>query len=358
MRFNFCAFLFERLSLTFSGRSVEEMSLLQQSSFETDTVVRKCINIKSRKTPDLQCKLNAVQGDYCSRHYKHPCRFLAKTVESEKRSTRAEVAAVKRLQSFWRTKAPYYMMCRQGIGRLLRCPCNAQYESRNKTELYTFDPIEAIPSLYYFSYVSEDGGLWSFDIRSLGQILSGGNLKQNPYTREAFTDRIIRKIRNRIAWLRMRKYTILYPTGADLTSEQLWKQRVLDVFMRIDSLGYYVSCDWFHAMSHKDHIDFYKTVYDVWNVRLGLSAAQKETIVPGHANPMKLLFHFTPAMLESRERSKPWLEKLNLMLIYSFVTRSPDREQQKLGAMYCIMGLVTVSEDAAEGFPWVVQAIA
>ena len=328
------------------------MSLLQQSSFDSETIVRKCINIKSRKTPDLQCRLNAVQGDYCSRHYKHPCRFVVREILSEKRSTRAEFAAAKRIQAFWRKKAPYYMMFRQGIGRLCRD------ESRNKTELYSFDTIEAIPALYYFSFVSEDGGLWSFDIRSLGQILSIGNLKQNPYTREPFTDRIIRKIHNRITWLRKRKYTIFYPTGADLTTEQLWKQKVLDVFMRIDSLGYYVSCDWFHAMSTKDHIDFYKTIYDIWNVRLGLTAVQKETIIPGHSSPMKLLFQFTPGALEQRERSKSWLEKLNLMLIYSFVTRSPDKEQQKLGAMYCIMGLVTVSEDAAEGFPWMVQAIA
>jgi hypothetical protein len=351
MRFNFCTFLFVRLVATFSGQSVEEMETLQQSSFHTETIVRKCINIKSRKTPDLQCRLNAVQGDYCSRHYKHPCRFLGQAILSEKRSTRAEVAAAKRIQAFWRMKAPYYMMFRQGIGRLHR------HESRNKTELYSFDAVEAIPALYYFSFVGEDGGLWSFDIRSLGQILSIGNLKQNPYTRQPLSDHIIRKIHSRIAWLRKRKYTILYPTGADLTTEQLWKQKVLDVFMRIDSLGYYVSCDWFHSMSTKDHIDFYKTVYDVWNVRLGLTAAEKERIVPGHANPMKLLFVATPALLESRERSKSWLEKLNLMLIYSFVSRSPDKEQQKLGAMYCIMGLVTVNEDAAEGFPWVVQAI-
>jgi len=351
MRFNFCSLLYERLTFYFSGQPIEEMEKLQQSSFFTENIVRKCINIKSRKTPDLQCRLNAVQGDYCSRHYKHPCRFVAKTVESEKRSTRAEVAAAKRIQRFWRRKAPYYMMFRQGIGRLNRI------ESRNKTELYTFDPIEAIHALYYFSFVSADGGLWSFDIRSLGQILSIGNLKQNPYTRQPLPDRIVRKIRDRILWLRKRKYSILYPTGADLTSEQLWKQKVLDVFMRIDSLGYYVSCDWFHSMSEKDHVEFYKMVYDVWNVRLGLSAEEKEKIIPGHSNPMKLLFTLTPLTLESKHRSIQWLEKMNLQLIHTFISRSPDKEQQKLGAMYCIMGLVTVSQEAAEGFPWIVQSI-
>ena len=40
------------------------------------TFVRKCANTKNRKTLDVQCALNATHGDFCSRHWKHPQRFI------------------------------------------------------------------------------------------------------------------------------------------------------------------------------------------------------------------------------------------------------------------------------------------
>ena len=72
-------------------------------------------------------------------------------------------------------------------------------------------------------------------------------------------------------------------------------------------------------------------------------------IAPG----AKPLFKHTPDELNrQRTHTKQWWERLNLSLIEALLTRSPDKEEQKLGATYCVMGLVSISTAAAESFPW------
>jgi hypothetical protein len=180
-----------------------------------------------------------------------------------------------------------------------------------------------------------------------------GELKQNPYTREPLEKRIIDRVIARLTWLRRRKYSVLYPTGTDLTTDQIWRQRILDVCMKIESLGYFVSCDWYTSMTLEDHQEFYQKLYMMWFVTLGLSHEQREAIVPGYKTPEKALFRYSPDALKAqRTRTKSWWEKMNLGIMEALLTRSSSRESNKLGAMYCVIGFVTINEKAAEVFPW------
>jgi len=180
-----------------------------------------------------------------------------------------------------------------------------------------------------------------------------GELKANPYNRENFSEPIINKIRNRITWLRSRKYSVFFPVGVDLTSDQIWRQKILDIFMKIESYGFYVSCDWFTEMSIEDHKTFYRTLYMNWFHRLGLTHAEREKIVPQYMSEKKKLFRYNPDLFSGqRTHTKHWWEKLNLSLAEAFLTRSPDKENLKLGAMYCVMGLVAINEKAADVFPY------
>ena len=312
-------------------------------------LVRVCANIKSRKIPDLQCSLTATFGDFCSRHWKHPTRYNTKSdssVSPKVYSLKQKRSAVK-LQKFWRRRSPILHIRNQGPGFFCRV------QSCNSTELYTLDSVTTIANLYYFSFIDSNKNLWSFDIRLLGHLQSMGQLKQNPYTREELSRPILEKIRNRLTWLRKRKYTVFYPVEADLTSEQIWRQKVLDNFMKIESFGYYVSCEWFTEMSIDDHKLFYKTLYMIWFHKLGLEHKTREAIVPQYMSAQKKLFRYNPESFEAqRDHTRHWWEKLNLSLIEAFITRSSDKENNKLGATYCVMGLTVVNEKAAEVFPW------
>ena len=330
-----------------SGQTVGRMNVVVVS----EKLIRTCTNIKSRKSPDVPCKLSATHGDFCSRHWKHPTRYVS-VIPTTVYPTRKALHAAKTLQDFWRRRGKRIMFKHHGVGY------NCRDRSCNRTELYSFDPIEDIPSLFYFSYVDARRNLWSFDIRSLGQMLSMGELKQNPYTREPLEKRIIDRVIGRLTWLRRRKYSVLYPTGTDLTTDQIWRQRILDVCMKIESFGYYVSCDWYTSMSLEDHQEFYQKLYMMWFVTLGLSHEQREAIVPGYKTSETALFRYSPDALKAqRARSKSWWEKMNLGIMEALLTRSQNRESNKLGAMYCVIGFVTINEKAAEVFPWFHDAV-
>jgi hypothetical protein len=315
----------------------------------SESLVRKCANIKSRKVPHMQCNINATHGDYCTRHWKHPNRFVQKTDRVYICSaSRKELKAICVIQKMWRKLSPFIFIRQHGIGFYQK------NKSVNETELFTLEPIDSISNLYYYSFVDSKKNLWSFDIRSLSKIISFGEVKKNPYTREPFSSNLMTSIRNRITWLRKRKYCVLYPIGVEFTQEQLWSQKVLDFFMKIESFGYYVSCEWFTDMSIQDHKKFYRTLYELWNYRLGLTNEDRLRIAPGS----KPLFKYIPDELNNyRSHTLQWWATLNLALIEALLTRSVDKEQQKLGATYCVMGLVATTPIAAESFPWMAETL-
>lgn len=310
---------------------------------------RKCLNRKSRTNPDVQCPLSATQGDYCSRHFKNPRPFTKKTetLDTTRMYTRSEHNSIKKIQRFWKCFAPYRRFFLQGPA------VNAPDIAINSTELYSLEPIHTISPTYFISFSDNFKAIWVFDIRTLVQTMATGFPSQNPYNRVELTPRAKDKIHRRIEWLRSRKYNILHVSTDILTPVQAWNQAVLDIFLKIESLGFYVSCEWYHNMNITDHMNFYKKLYELWNWRLNLSRAEKEVIVPGHMSGISRIFRFDPS--DKIEKGTTWWEKSNLNLISSFITRAHDKENRKLGAMYILMALVQVSSSAAISLPWILE---
>lgn len=312
---------------------------------------RTCHNIKSRKNPDVQCPLSATHGDYCSRHCKNPHPFKLKTVELDRQRiyTIKDRKAIKKIQALWRRHASYRRFRLQGPAM------NALDLAVNDTELYSLDKVSTIPTPYFISFSDVRKVIWIFDIRTLVHSMATGFPSQNPYTRDELTERAKGLIHRRIAWLRSRKYHILHVNTDILTPEQSWKQVVLDIFLKIEALGYYVSCDWFHDMSIEAHTIFYRKLHDLWMWRLGLTRAQQEQIVPGHmSGGTQRVFRID--ISDTLEKSKGWWEKKNIAIIEAFITRAQDKEKQKMGAMYVLMALVQVSTAAARALPWIVDS--
>jgi len=304
---------------------------------------RTCRNIKSRANPDSQCPYLTVNGDYCLRHYKNPRPFTPIKV-SPRTYTRSEHQNARKIQGFWRIHAPLRRNRVQGPA------ANAISLATNDTELYTLESVLNIPHIYRISFSDARKNIWLFDIRTLVHSMGTGFPSHNPYTRDELTEEAKAKIHARISWLRSRKYHILHINTDVLTEEQLWNQAVLDIFLQIEALGYYVSCDWYHQMTMIDHSNFYKKLYDLWEYRLGLTRAEKEKIVPGPTP-----FRYDPT--EPLRKTKTWWEKKNLQLIKSFITRGHDKEQRKLGAMYILMALVQVSRAAELALPWITESV-
>ena len=85
-----------------------------------------------------------------------------------------------------------------------------------------------------------------------------GTPLQNPYTRELLNEKILEKLHTYIEILRKKKTLLLYLDNEAITVEQHWNQRVLDVFLKIEALGYLLNTSWFNSLTVPNHKEFYK----------------------------------------------------------------------------------------------------
>lgn len=311
--------------------------------------LRKCQNIKSRRYRSAPCSSAATHGDFCSRHYKNPIRFESQkpSVSLNRILTRSEHQAVLQIQRFWKKWAARQRYSRQGPAS------NDRTLSQNSTEVYTLESLETIPLVFFFSFADCNRSIWSFDIRSLSHLLKEGSEPQNPYTRQILSPSIIEKVHSRLVWLRKRKYPTLHETGENLTPEQIWNQKVLDVFFKMDALGYRASCRWFDDMVKEEHALFYSKLYRLWTYQLGLTPQEKEDILPGCTK----IFKQTPERAVTANHDLKWWRRTNLNMILEFISRGTSKSQQGLGALYVIMGIVQVIPEAAEAYPWIVESL-
>jgi hypothetical protein len=314
--------------------------------------LRKCANIKSKKHKDQPCSFSATHGDYCFRHFKNPTRYLEpKQTLPDPVLTRSGSKAILLIQRVWRRLSKRQRFLRQGPA------ANCRDLAANQTEVYSLDPLASIPLAFFFSFADSQKTIWAFDIRSLSHLVTEGNEIVNPYTRIPIPSETLKRIHSRILWLRQRKYPILYATGESMTQEQIWNQKVLDVFFKMEALGYRASCRWFDEMNLTDHMTFYRRLHRLWMYQLGLTTAEKEAIVPGYNAGLSKLFRHPPDRVESQNHDLRWWRRANLNLIVEFLTRAPQKSQQGLGALYILMALVQVVPEAAEAYPWVRETL-
>ena len=313
---------------------------------------RRCVNIRSRKHSDVQCTSPATHGDFCGKHCKKPIRFFDRRPNDQRNIyTRSQNGAVQKIQKWWKRANGLQRFLIQGPSIFERAL------SQNETEVYSLDSVKQIPQVFFFSYADSKRTIWSFDIRSLLNILSQGHALQNPYTREPIPEQTMERFRQRVDWLRKRKFILLYGLEETLTPEQEWNHRVLDVFMKIEALGYLLSTSWFHDMNLAGHQTFYREIYKLWYWRLGLTNAERNEICPGHLSNNLRLFKEIPDEAVRKHPEIRWWRKQNLALIQNLVTRGTTKSNKALGALYVVMGLVQVSDAAAEGYPWILESL-
>ena len=315
----------------------------------------QCTSIKSKKFSHLRCANQAKGTDgFCAKHCKTRIAWTDKAPSTLitpvtprtvplTRKHRSALEKIKRLWIRWRTSA------RRSHGPALFVPSL----SNNSTDIYTMDPVESIPFTYHFSYFDLSGRIWTFDLRFLLHLLQYGNLK-NPYTQEAIPERVLERLETRSKILRTKGLPIVYLEDNTLTPDQIWNQKVMDVFLKITSLGYGVNMIWFESMVIHQHQSFYRKIYNLWDFELRLSKAEKDTIVPGHMSGRTILFKWTPAQTLGEAHDIRWWRKHNLALMNAFFVRGQDRATQGCGALYILTAMASCHPRVAEAFPWLV----
>jgi hypothetical protein len=309
---------------------------LQVSS---ENIIRQCANIRSQKHPDVKCPFTATDGDFCVRHSKNPVRFQ----ESSNH-------IANKIQQWWKLYSGILRYKRQGPA------VNIPADAENQVDIYTLDATSSIPMLYRWSYMDSKKHLWLFDIRSLSMshVHNSEDTLINPYTREEISEKIQIHFQQRCKWLRDHKYCLVHTLDIELTPEQIWHQRILDVTMKYDVLGYYTCLNWFEELSISQLFQLYRELWELWHFRLQLSNPIKALVVPRWNNSDTLLFKWPPIDLMFRN-DKRWWQKIILELLDRLVSSAQTKEHKILGALYGMTAFAIVSWRVRQHYPWLVE---
>ena len=311
--------------------------------------VRQCANIRSRRHPDTRCPSVATQGDFCARHSKNPIRFQERLTLSQS-NLHIKVMACNKVIHWWRRQRGFLRFLRQGPATCIPA------EAENQTDIYTLDATSSIPMLYRWSYVDSNGHLWLFDIRSLSMTRAQDSQEGllNPYTREAISEKWVSHFQERCAWLRKKKYCLVHTSDTEMTPEQLWHQKILDVTMKYDVLGYHTCLNWFEELGTSNLILFYRELFELWYYRLNLSNEIKELVVPNWIRGDRMLFKWAPSEIQFRTEKK-WLQKTLLEILDRLVSSAQLKEHKILGALYGMTAFAIISPRVRQHYPWLVE---
>ena len=217
--------------------------------------------------------------------------------------------------------------------------------SNNDSDFFTYDSRDEIDEKYYFSYKDEKGFIWFFDIRSFNKLVE---LKQpNPYTMLPIPKNVIQRAKDLTQLLHLNHNDDLVDhKQLQISRRQMIKQKCIDLFSDIDNSGYYCQPIWFLSLNLNLLKRLYRNLEDLWNYRLQITPEVKSKICP----PNGLVFT-TRVSDVNHYTNQDELRNLLLNDIIKF-QNAVSFEDKKLGYMYFIIGLGTVSRPCVETHQW------
>ena len=222
--------------------------------------------------------------------------------------------------------------------------------SVNDIDFYTCESIRNIPNDYFFSYKDNDNFIYSYDIRSFNGLIE--NNCMNPYTNSIISEEI-----KEIFYKRMKQIKDLninfeeYKDDIELTGEQKFNQRVLDIFQRINNLGHYSHLEWFTKLSSKKLKLWYKEAEDIFNYRAQLSESDKKKIIPdGKAFRIRV-----SDVYKVPDYQKNKIQSIVLNEIDRFISLGITTGDKYTGSLYMLTAFTIVSQEAANALPWLCQ---
>lgn len=234
--------------------------------------------------------------------------------------------------------------------------------STNDSDFYTFDKIKNIPFYNFISW-REEKNIFSFDIYSLHELL-WQNYKNkskkntlNPYNRSKISEEISKNLMQiiRLNKIHGSPFIVNKISNENEISITSVNNKIMDICLRIDSLGNYTDVNWFKCLGRRQIIKFINVLYDIWNYRAQIPDNVKREICSPNGRPF--------AFFNNNYSYLCNLEILNLKLIFvkiieNLINKGINSSSSSLGAMYVLSALTLVNNDAAESMPWLYQSVA
>jgi hypothetical protein len=284
-------------------------------------------------------KIDPKTPTITSKSKKDLFKMLSNIVDDFKKYETKDIDIIVKLQKKIKRRIDNKVNILRGPGFKNHKICN------NDTDFYSYDSIDDINQKYFYSYKDVSDFVWFFDIRSLNKLIE---MKQpNPYTMKDLPSHVLEEVNKLNERLKLNKSDELIDTkNIKKTRKQIIKQKTIDLFADIDGTGYYCQPEWYLNLSRNYLKRLYKNMEDLWNYRLQLTNEIKSEICPPNG------LNFTTRVSDvMRYNSKEDLQELILNDIIKF-TNATTEENKKLGYMYFIVGLGSVSRDCLETHQW------
>jgi hypothetical protein len=249
-----------------------------------------------------------------------------------------------KIQRFYRQQKIKKIFNMKGPGYFDRDLCINDYD------FFTCDDKNEIDNDYFISYVDHNKNIYCFDARSIIKLLENAkdNKPINPYNLAPFPKSFIDNTHNIIDILHEKNiYNDI--EGIKMTKEQLHRDKIVNVFQKLDDLDNHTKIDWFTCLTHKNLIKLYYSLAEIWSYRAGLSDQLRECIVPGgnlfkiSVNQLKIL------------KDKKKIQSIILKVIEKLVDSADDKADRILGSLYVLTALSEVSKECAEANAFLVQ---
>ena len=275
----------------------------------------------------------------------------------------------------------------------------------NDSDICSLEPLDEISTSYFFSYKDKNNFIYGFDISSLVTLIATKGKFINPYTRDVVCRSVLKnvyrvyrgsyaifadfrsvnkplrpvrpnkpptvssisRLQNRFMTGQNSLYipanvSILHGIRDKLSRirSQETNERIRTLFLEIDQLGNYTQSSWFSELSHRDHVLFYRALYDIWYFRAGLSATIKNNICfacPSRTTP----FNMSTGVLAPRDASMldyNEIQLINLETIENLTYCGIDIEHRKIGALHALSALTLVSRDTRRALSWLYESVA
>tara|TARA_B100000214_G_scaffold370938_1_gene346434 strand:+ start:178 stop:1206 length:1029 start_codon:yes stop_codon:yes gene_type:complete len=228
----------------------------------------------------------------------------------------------------------------RGEGYLKRSLC------KNQVDFYTFETIDEIDPKYFFSYKDEEGMIWFFDIRSFNKLVEMN--QGNPYTRKMIPKKVIERSKKLIEIISTDLLNDEVDQELVLTKKQMIKQKTIDIFSQMEQYGYSCNLEWFFKMNLSTLKKLYRSLEDIWNYRLNLTYEVKSRISP----PNGLVFNIPVNHVYSLHTIED-VQDIILTEVMKF-NNAISNDDRKLGYMYFLIGLTTVSKECYDAYSWMI----
>ena len=366
--FKQCSFKCTHNKLCNKHNNEQNVSTMENKLFtdnEVSNFIKTYIDMfnKKNKNCDTILRKNILLAKYILQYYNYNFNINLKAKDvivffkefiNSNNNNILNINSIVKLQSLFRKNYISYINKLKGPGLFTSCV--------NETDFYTFEEKNKINYNYLFSFQDEKDSIYFFDIRSFKLLLDNNNSNSNsnvinPYNRAIISNIVIDNFHKIIKHLENNNISIDFEPEI-LSDEQIFNQKIIKIFQKIDAFGYNTSIEWFTYLSSIQLRKLWINLEDIWNYRCNLSFNQKYNIIqkdkPQPFSKFKLLqtkyFFNQNKMLDKKKLQETILDDINI-----FLTSGINADFCNTGCLYVLTAISSVSCDCLQAMPWLNQ---